>query len=406
MSNIFFHRFVILSIIGCLGGDPTFAAALVSERPLPNSLAVLQVRFTEQVLSPVSGEIPNEHLGHTSVTLAQMTSAVFIERVGIALRRWKHDPAVFGLLHHQVTIAVSRPLLSGHSNPAGAGILSLTFFDQLHKAFVKLSAFADELPQAWQDSRTGQLTQSSADRYAKRLTNLARLWSDLYHCFGLEHFTESVIDYIPARRQKWVAPLITAISAITEELQSTVIFIRGMPMLTPHPVESILSAKLIAGWFPEATIACENHVPPQTLIRGDRLALSNALRNIIENALYYAGWRPNGHPVSPRVKVTLSIKGGHVHIQVEDNGPGISAAMRALDPEGKERLYHLNASDRPGGTGQGLADAWYCIRAAGGSITVDSLALEGTTFTIQLPIASSRHKTPNRRRSRTHATQA
>lgn len=66
-------------------------------------------------------------------------------------------------------------------------------------------------------------------------------------------------------------------------------------------------------------------------------------------------------------------------ISVTDNGRGISEAMRA-------KLFKVFATDKPSGTGLGLAQAKKVIELHGGNITLADTSERGTTFQINLPL--------------------
>ena len=71
--------------------------------------------------------------------------------------------------------------------------------------------------------------------------------------------------------------------------------------------------------------------------------------------------------------------GNRVHIDVEDNGPGIPENVRA-------RLFQPFAtSARPGGSGLGLAIARDLARAHGGDVTLVSTSARGTIFRVDIP---------------------
>jgi two-component system sensor histidine kinase KdpD len=111
--------------------------------------------------------------------------------------------------------------------------------------------------------------------------------------------------------------------------------------------------------------------------RADAAQLERALANLLENALRYAG----DSPVSVHARRT----GDRVVISVIDQGPGIEATelQRIFEPFYRGR----NSASAPWtGSGLGLAIAKGFIEANGGTITVDSLPGQGTSFVISLPI--------------------
>ena len=80
-----------------------------------------------------------------------------------------------------------------------------------------------------------------------------------------------------------------------------------------------------------------------------------ALRNVLENAL---------HQNATTIQVSVATSGDVIRVVVADDGPGISA-------EDAERVFERFRSDRPGGTGLGLAMTRAIARAHGGDAYVE-----------------------------------
>jgi two-component system phosphate regulon sensor histidine kinase PhoR len=116
--------------------------------------------------------------------------------------------------------------------------------------------------------------------------------------------------------------------------------------------------------------------PPVT---GDRAQLSQALHNILGNALKY------GRPDTP-IRVTLASEGAMVRLAVADEGEGISAEHL---PRLTERFYRADPgrSRALGGTGLGLAIVKHIVERHRGRLTIESVPGEGTTVTLRLPAA-------------------
>ena len=121
-------------------------------------------------------------------------------------------------------------------------------------------------------------------------------------------------------------------------------------------------------------LTIEPDVPP---VRADAAHLERAFANLLENAVRYSG----GLPVSVQVRRS----GPRVVARVVDQGPGIGAVERARI---FEPFYRGRATGREAGTGSGLglAIAKGFVEANGGTISVESLPGQGSSFVVSLPI--------------------
>jgi two-component system sensor histidine kinase KdpD len=117
-------------------------------------------------------------------------------------------------------------------------------------------------------------------------------------------------------------------------------------------------------------------------VRADAAQLERAFANLLENAGRYGG----GSPVVVHARRGGGPEGEGVLVSVTDQGPGINAAEQ-------ERIFEAfyrgrNARSRAWtGSGLGLAIVKGFVEANGGSITVQSLPGQGTTFYVLLPLA-------------------
>jgi len=119
------------------------------------------------------------------------------------------------------------------------------------------------------------------------------------------------------------------------------------------------------------------HVKPgMFLLPLDADRFQRVLHNLVTNAREALAGRKNG-----RVTVTARRKGRQCVITVSDNGPGIPPEVRAAVFE------PFVSQGKTGGTGLGLAIAKAVVEAHRGSINFTT-SRKGTTFTIQLPLAS------------------
>lgn len=110
----------------------------------------------------------------------------------------------------------------------------------------------------------------------------------------------------------------------------------------------------------------------------DRGLMERVLTNLITNAIKYTP--PTGEIV---VSARVTHEGHSVEISVSDSGQGIPAEAQAHI---FERFYQASENDRRRGTGLGLYFCRLAVEAHGGSIGVQSVVGQGSTFTILLPI--------------------
>jgi signal transduction histidine kinase len=145
-------------------------------------------------------------------------------------------------------------------------------------------------------------------------------------------------------------------------------------------------------WTPEArrrTIDLQLHLPAESLtaglpLRGDPIRLAQALGNLVENALKYAG---SGGWV--RVDVSVSTPPIREYaVAVTDSGPGIPAEVL---PRVFDRYFRVEgrASGGPGGMGLGLAIARAIVLANGGELVAESPRGSGARFVLRLPAGMS-----------------
>jgi PAS domain S-box-containing protein len=118
---------------------------------------------------------------------------------------------------------------------------------------------------------------------------------------------------------------------------------------------------------------------PSVQIVGDGVRLSQALGNIISNAIKFTD--------SGRVAVSLSGQDGRALIEIADTGAGVPAGELAHLFEPFFRASTATKQAIPG-TGLGLSITKEIIEAHGGSISVASEDGSGTSVRIDLPVAA------------------
>ncbi len=116
-------------------------------------------------------------------------------------------------------------------------------------------------------------------------------------------------------------------------------------------------------------------------LRGDATALTHCLLNLLDNAIKYSRTRRE-------VKVSAASSGNSVTVSVSDRGIGIP-------PGDQKRIFEKFVRLETGlvhdvkGAGLGLSLVDQIVRAHGGRVELVSVAGEGTTFTIVLPVTGA-----------------
>jgi two-component system, OmpR family, sensor histidine kinase KdpD len=146
------------------------------------------------------------------------------------------------------------------------------------------------------------------------------------------------------------------------------------PELAECSLEDVVEAAVSAQPEPARfRVSVAAGLPP---VRADHAQLERALSNLLENAGRFSGGQP--------VRVRGSQVGGQVVIRVADRGPGIATAER-------ERVFEAFYSndDRHPGSGLGLAIVKGFVEGNGGRVRVESAPEQGTTFVVEMPMASA-----------------
>ena len=150
--------------------------------------------------------------------------------------------------------------------------------------------------------------------------------------------------------------------------------------VTLQPLDVAQLAREVAReWTPRALVAGVDlgyEGEGSVSVQGEKLLLREALNNLIDNALHYAG---TGATLTVRVRREKS----SCVLEVEDNGPGLSNAdfSRVF-----ERFWR--ASELPGGCGLGLAIVAEIAHRHGGTATALAAQPGGLIIRIELPLRS------------------
>ena len=124
--------------------------------------------------------------------------------------------------------------------------------------------------------------------------------------------------------------------------------------------------------YPQIEFVCSN--PEETmLVQAKRIWLTSCIRNLVDNSIKYGK--------EEVVKLIVEEEETGVIVMVKDKGIGLSDEQKEKIYDYKYRVSELQAD----GYGIGLSVVKYAVRLCQGSISVDSVVNQGTTFKIWLP---------------------
>jgi two-component system, OmpR family, sensor histidine kinase KdpD len=147
------------------------------------------------------------------------------------------------------------------------------------------------------------------------------------------------------------------------------------PRREPCSLEEVVDASMTSAGLPEAVIKVR--LPedlPAVLV--DAAQLERVVSNLLTNAVRYGS---NGSPVV----VTADRAGERVHLRIRDQGSGIATQdlTRIFEP------FYRGGDAQGHGSGLGLAIAKGFVEGNGGRLWAQSEPDEGSTFTVDLPVA-------------------
>jgi PAS domain S-box-containing protein len=140
------------------------------------------------------------------------------------------------------------------------------------------------------------------------------------------------------------------------------------------------SVETVRGFAEQQQVALETDVLDAEVL-GDEPRIVQVLVNLLSNAIKFSA-------SGSRVRIEAEPRAGVVEFRVIDTGRGIPPeALGGIF----DRFQQVEASDSrmKGGTGLGLAISRAIVERHGGSISVESVYGQGSTFTFRLPAAVS-----------------
>jgi signal transduction histidine kinase len=112
------------------------------------------------------------------------------------------------------------------------------------------------------------------------------------------------------------------------------------------------------------------------MLRADKTHMNRLFTNLLTNAVDACGENN-----LCKIEIKEEIKGQSILISIKDNGEGIAEEMQ-------EKIFTPNFTTKSSGTGLGLAMSKSIIEQSGGEIWFETTVGRGTTFFVQLPLAT------------------
>jgi PAS domain S-box-containing protein len=229
-------------------------------------------------------------------------------------------------------------------------------------------------------------------RWRRQMIEIEKLTSMGKMAAGTAHHLNSPLAALLIRteliRRHSTGPAFDADLARIEEglhfcrhfVQRLLDFTRAMPLdKSPQDLAAVIES--IAGFFQPAILARHATLVVDTaegrgqFVFADRNLLETLLLTLLSNAL-------DAVPAGGEIRLRCRRSPGSVGFTVSDNGSGIS-------PAHLEHVFEpFFTTKEPGkGTGLGLAIARNVVMEHGGTIAIESRPGEGTTATVELPLA-------------------
>lgn len=246
-------------------------------------------------------------------------------------------------------------------------------------------ALADRLEQLRRAEAHRQRTEAERTRLFAAFTH--EISTPLTSVLGyLESLRMPDIDGDPETRRRYVEIAFAqarALDALADDLATlSRLEFEGLPLSKTAVDLAGLVRTELASFEPRAkerSIALALEAPAPLTVELDAQRIGQVLRILLDNALRHTG-------DGTTVRVSLTQRGAHAVLEVEDEGPGVAAEQ--LERLG-EPLHRVDASRTrgTGGRGLGLSIARGIARAHDGTLTFESPPGRGLTVTLSLPLA-------------------
>ncbi|HZR31390.1 MAG TPA: heavy metal sensor histidine kinase [Terriglobales bacterium] len=246
--------------------------------------------------------------------------------------------------------------------------------DELERLSTALNRMIARLDEAFQ-----HINRFSADVSHELRTPLTILRGELEYVTERQRLAPEVLDTLGSaleeidRLTKIVENLlaISRVDAGETRMEQQRIDLADLASTTAEQMQLLADEKLVSLRY---------RLQPGIRVQGDPSRLRQILVNLLDNAIRYTGeegW----------VEIAVYTQAGNAILEVSDNGAGISAESL---PHLFERFYRADKarSRYSGGAGLGLSIVKSICVAHGGNVSVSSQEGRGSTFRVELPLAT------------------
>lgn len=175
----------------------------------------------------------------------------------------------------------------------------------------------------------------------------------------------------------------SALKTVSEFVELARVDSREYPIERRHTNLVTAAREIVEDHRPNAMqkdIALTFESPARAVILNtDPVRIRHVVENLVTNAIKYT-------PEHGAVRVSVEPDGDHVHVSVQDTGPGIPVELREriFDP-----FFRVPSTEETPGTGLGLAISRRIARLLGGDVTVRDAPDHGAIFALALPLRTA-----------------
>ncbi|WP_242662531.1 sensor histidine kinase, partial [Teichococcus deserti] len=239
--------------------------------------------------------------------------------------------------------------------------------EERRRAEAAVHRMRDELGQANRLAVLGQITASVAHEINQPLA-------------AIRTFADNAALLVTRGDGATAARAIATIASLTERIGAITAGLRGFARKStgetrPEPIRGAIDgALLLLGHrLRQNSVEVAVTVEGDPAVRAERVRLEQILVNLVQNAIEALGERTDG-----RIAITATAASGRVRIAVQDNGPGLDAAVRAA-------LFMPFTTTKSAGLGLGLVISRQIAADLGGTLEApETTGGQGALFVLEL----------------------